>query len=218
MGKKELRFSDIEPREQVEFYCEVADSKVKISKWYRNFGDRRRIDDPEAYVLVCLDPYREAGGKQFGCGNERFCPMLERERMFEKNGKYPEDDAGLIEELKKPQEKDRPSETVSVTTVGGPPARKSLTTVEREKLVLDNARQYMIFISNYYKGSDNKVVGLSSIKAFFHGDDQLLGRKVVRKICSLGLGELFIASNNNPSFNLYLSKMRKYIEENPEEE
>jgi hypothetical protein len=215
MGKKP--FSNIRPREKSEFYCEVADRDVQISKWYKGFGNPRRVDDPEVYTLVCLQPYKEVKGKQFGCGNERLCPLLYREWIFEKTGKYP-DDFIFSEELKKPPEQAMPSEKLDLTVVkGSEPAPRNWNTVDRDKRVHDNAVQYMIYVSNLYKSSQNKVIGLNSIKTFF-GEDPLLGRKVVSKICSLGMGELFSESNNNPSFKLDLGKMRKYIKENPEDE
>jgi hypothetical protein len=79
------RLSKLKERERTTVYCEHANKDTQITKWYKNYGDRRDNGNPDIYDLICEEPWKNAKDRvgkngykdvNVACGNDRRCPYL----------------------------------------------------------------------------------------------------------------------------------------------
>jgi len=182
------RLSKLKEMEKTTVYCEHANKDTKITKWYKNYGDRRENGNPDVYDLICEEPWKnfkervgKNGYKEINapCGNDRRCPYLLalwKDEMDVENGK------------------------------------KSKFAEERElmkpKPELDPTRFFMEYMASNHRGK-RAFVGISMIERVTKFSyPRCIGNSLVK----LGLAKE-TQVNNKFCYDIDLEGLRKYLEE-----
>jgi hypothetical protein len=182
------RLSKLKEREKTTIYCNIASKDTKITKWYKNYGNRMENGNSDVYDLVCEEPWKEAtertgrsGSKKINvaCGNDRRCPYLlalwKDEINEEKGGK------------------------------------KSKFAEERELLMpkpeLDPTRFFMEYLASNHRGKRALISASMIERVTRFSQPKCIGNSLIK----LGLAKER-TNKNDCSYDIDLEGIRKYLE------